>query len=106
MRQFVRQRRIVAFRAAEAFKDGHLHMIGPAAVMGRVAAMMDVGFGLCEERFGVFDPLGRIDNWLGLDRPPFPLYRPARPVSAPWGGMGHDGLLSGPKCAFAALPDA
>ncbi len=62
---FMRQRGVVAFGIAERLERGHLHEVGADIVIGHIAAVADIGFGGGKERLGAFDPLHRIEPWLG-----------------------------------------
>ena len=55
MRQFVRQRRIVAFGVLKCLERRHLHVIRLLRVIGTVPAVADVGLGVGKE------PVGRLD---------------------------------------------
>ena len=56
-------------KAAEALKMRHLHMVRPAAVMGRIPAVANVCLGCCKELVCMLDPLCWVDDrlWLGIE---------------------------------------
>jgi len=66
MRRLVRQRRVIAFRVAEAIDARHMDLVARHDVAGAVAAMHDLRARRREERLGAFDALHGLALRIGL----------------------------------------
>lgn len=64
--QFMRQRRIIGFRAPEAFETRHLHVIARITVIGLTATMADIGARCGKESISKSNPLERFSHRLRL----------------------------------------